>query len=53
MMKQRTPTRIVSKERILRAVASSSAIETNESITQIENRLRNKKSRFSDLQLAR
>lgn len=50
-MKQRTPTRVVSKERILRAVAS--AIETNESITQIENRLRNRKSRFSDLQLAR
>ena len=44
--------RKVNKARILKAVASSSAIETGESIKQIEVRLIAKKSKFQHLQLS-
>ena len=39
-------------KRVIRAVASSTAIETGESIDAIETRIRSGKSRFKDLQLA-
>jgi len=51
-MKVVKTTRKVNKARILKAVASSSAIETGESIKQIEDRLTAKKSKFQHLQLA-
>lgn len=42
----------VSRNRIVRAVASSSAIETGESIKVIEQRLRSGTRRFTKLSLA-
>jgi len=42
-----------SRERILRAVASSTAIETGQSIKKIEASLKTKKSKFKNLELAR
>lgn len=42
----------ISKDTILRAVASSSAIESNLSISEIEKKLKARKGRFSHLQLA-
>jgi len=39
-MKPGKPTKIVSKERILRAVASSSAIKANETVSPIEDPLK-------------
>lgn len=42
----------ISRDRILRAVASSSAIETGESTEVIEKRLKTKDQRFAKLALA-
>lgn len=42
----------VSREQIMRSVASSSAIETNERISVIEKRLKSDDSRFKKLTLA-
>jgi len=42
----------ISRERILRAVASSSAIETGERTETIEKRLNSKDQRFAKLVLA-
>ena len=42
----------VTKKRIFRSVASSSAIETGLSIQEIELKLKNKQSKFSQLTLA-
>lgn len=41
-----------SRARILRAVASSTAIETGQSIKKIEVSLKSKKSKFINLELA-
>lgn len=43
---------MVSRERILRAVASSSAIETGERTAVIEKRLKSRSRRFAKLSLA-
>lgn len=53
-MVRKTPTDkvIVSRERILRSVASSSAIETGERTAVIEQRLKSRLSRFTKLTLA-
>lgn len=48
----RKTTKKVKKAQILKAVASSSAIETGESIKQIEARLKARNSKFKDLELA-
>ena len=40
------------KNQIYRAVASSTAIETGESIREIEKKLKNKNSKFKKLKLA-
>lgn len=45
--RQRAP-----REAVLRAVASSTAIETGESVDELEKRLRSGTSRFKDLPLA-
>ena len=50
--KQSTMKNSVSKASILRAVASSSAIESNLSVDEIKSRLKAKNSRFSHLRLA-
>lgn len=42
----------ISREKILRSVASSTAIETGESIKVIETRLKTGKLRFKSLKLA-
>ena len=44
------PTR---RDRIIRTVATSTAIETGEPVRKIEERLRSRKGRFKDLTLAR
>jgi len=41
-----------SKKAILRAVASSTAIETGQRIEQLERKLRKKSSKFRDIALA-
>lgn len=41
-----------SRVRILRAVASSTAIETGQPIKKIEAKLKSKKSKFTNLELA-
>jgi hypothetical protein len=41
------------KQAIIRAVASSAAIETGQSISQIEHTLRSKSGKFRDIALAR
>jgi len=41
------------KHAIIRAVASSTAIETGQSISQIERTLRSKSGKFRDIALAR
>jgi hypothetical protein len=51
-MTVRKTIRKVNKARILKAVASSSAIETGESIKQIESRLKANTSKFKYLELA-
>ena len=43
------PTR---RDRIIRTVATSTAIETGEPVRKIEERLRSRKGRFKDLTLA-
>lgn len=43
---------VVSRTRILRAVASSTAIETDESTEVIEKRLKSRTRRFAKLTLA-
>lgn len=48
----REATKQVSKARILRAVASSSAIETGISTLAIEKKLKSKSGKFSHLTLA-
>jgi hypothetical protein len=45
--------RTITKDRILRSVASSSAIETGEPSRDIEARLKSGKRRFPQLALAR
>ena len=42
----------VSESRLIRAVASSTAIETGESVSAIEKRLKSGRSRFKHLKLA-
>jgi hypothetical protein len=42
----------ISRDRIIRAVASSTAIETGEPIAVIEKKLRRKNGKFQDLTLA-
>lgn len=42
----------LSKERVLRAVASSTAIETGESVQSIEAKLKAKSDKFKGLSLA-
>ena len=42
-----------SKDRIMRAVASSTAIETGQSIKKIEASLKSKNGKFNNLKLAR
>lgn len=53
-MVRKTPTDkvLVSRERILRAVASSSAIETGEPTAVVEKRLKSRPRRFAKLTLA-
>lgn len=51
-MSLRVPTKKINKERIYRAVASSSAIETSQSVASIERKLKNKNSKFQNLSLA-
>ncbi len=51
-MSLRTATKKVSKACIYRAVASSSAIETGQSVATIERKLKNKNSKFQSLSLA-
>jgi hypothetical protein len=51
-MTVRKTTRKVSMQRIYRAVASSSAIETGKSIKATEARLKAKSGKFKDLELA-
>jgi hypothetical protein len=41
-----------SKKAILRAVTSSTAIETGQQIEKLERKLRNKSSKFRDIALA-
>ena len=42
-----------SKQAIIRAIASSTAIETGQSVNQIERTLRAKRGKFRDIALAR
>ena len=51
-MTARKATRKVSKQRIYRAVASSSAIETGKCIKATEARLKARKGKFKHLELA-
>lgn len=47
------PSKIPDKQAIIRAVASSTAIETGQSIARIERKLRAGNSKFSHVTLAR
>jgi hypothetical protein len=49
--KPRAARKQVSRARILRAVASSTALETGESVTTIEARLKSGRSRYRHLKL--
>lgn len=49
----RRAAKTLSKQAIIRAVASSTAIETGQSISQIERTLRSKSGKFRDIALAR
>lgn len=51
-MSESKPDRKFSKDRLIRAVASSTAIETGEPIATIEARLKEGKSKFAHLKLA-
>lgn len=53
MATQPRAARVPGKKAIIRAVASSTAIETGQSIRQIERTLRNKSSKFRHIALAR
>ena len=48
----RNTSRKIDRDRVIRAVASSSAIETGESTEAIEKRLKSGKRRFPGLELA-
>lgn len=50
--KSRQNTQKVSRERLLRTVASSCAIEGNQSVASIERQLQDNSHRFSHLSLA-
>lgn len=53
MVRQSQSTKVkVSRSQIVRSVASSSAIETNERTLVIEQRLNSKKRHFANLSLA-
>ncbi|MBM9889503.1 MULTISPECIES: hypothetical protein [Deefgea] len=43
----------ISAQAVLRAVASSTAIETGQNIQQLENKLKQPSSKFASLKLAR
>lgn len=51
MSEKRKPKKVISKARLYRTVASSSAIETNEAIEVIELKLKNRKSTFKGVRL--
>lgn len=51
-MATRKTTKKVDKNRLVRAVASSTAIETGESVEAIEARLKARKSKYQGLALA-
>lgn len=51
-MKFKSPLHITLTSRILRTVASSTAIETGQSIKKIEATLKAKKSKYQHLELA-
>ena len=51
MSEKSKPKKVISKARLYRAVASSSAIETNEAIEVIESKLKNRKSTFKGVRL--
>lgn len=51
MSEKPRPRKIISKARLYRAVASSSAIETNEAIDVIESKLKNRKSTSKGVRL--
>ncbi len=51
-MSLRVATKKIKKARIYRAVASSIAIETGQSVASIERQLKNKTSKFQSLSLA-
>ncbi|MCU0119841.1 hypothetical protein N8H74_16380 [Pseudomonas sp. B2M1-30] len=46
-------TRKLTNETLIRAIASSTAIETGQSVEAIERKLKDKTSKFSHLSLAR
>jgi hypothetical protein len=50
--RRKKPDEPVSRERIIRAVASSTAIETGESIAELEEKLRANNSKFKHIKLA-
>ncbi len=52
-MKNRNTFQETLRSRIVRAVASSTAIETGQAINKIEAKLKEKKSKFKNLLLAR
>lgn len=52
MKSQSTPVKPVSRTRLLRAVASSTAIETGQPIKSLETLLKSGKSKFQHLKLA-
>lgn len=47
-----TTRKLVTKKMIYRSVASSSALETGESIKKIENKLKNQQAKYSKYTLA-
>jgi hypothetical protein len=52
LRKQAKKPRPIDEDRLIRAVASSTAIETGESTESIEQRLKSGRSRFRHLKLA-
>lgn len=51
--RNRPPRKKPTREAIRRSVASSTAIETGQSIAELERQLRDKSGRFRDLELAK
>jgi hypothetical protein len=51
-MATKPPKKTPSQQAIIRAVASSTAIETGQSVQELEAKLRSKKSKFRNLTLA-